>query len=275
MTNAAEARPTAPADYWDEIADEWGRGRGSSWRAVSDAVNGDLIDRWLPPVPAGSVLKTDLFDELAGVGLVPGLLDSFAAVAGIDVSPGLVARVRELHPRLDARVADVRSLPFEAESFDAIVSNSTLDHFASVGEIGASLREIGRVLRPGGTLLVTLDNGMNPIVAARNALPARWRSATGLVPYDVGATCRRPRDLRALLETAGFEVAALDAVLHCPRVLGVLAGNVADRRAGARGRRAYARALVGCEGLSRLPSRYVTGHFLAALAVKPPQAVAP
>jgi SAM-dependent methyltransferase len=275
VTTTTEAGPKATADYWDRIADEWGQGRGSSWRAVSDAVNGDLIGRWLPPVPGGSVLKTDLFDELAGTGLVPRLLDSFAAVAGIDVSPGLVARVRERHPRLDARVADVRRLPFEAEGFDAVVSNSTLDHFASVDEIGVSLRELHRVLRPGGTLLVTLDNGMNPIVAARNALPARWRSATGLVPYQVGATCRRPRELRALLQAAGFDVAALDAVMHCPRVIGVIAGSAVDRRAGAGGRSAYARALVGCEGLSRLPSRFVTGHFLAALAVKRPQAAAP
>jgi SAM-dependent methyltransferase len=271
MTAAAAATGTgagAPADYWDGVSAAWGRGRDSSWRAVSDAVNRDLIERWLPPAPSGRVLKTDLFDELAGVGLVPRLFGSFGGVAGIDVSPALVARVRSLRPRLDAHVADVRELPFETSSFDAVLSNSTLDHFPSVEDIGASLRELRRVLRPGGALLVTLDNGMNPAVAVRNAMPARWRSATGLVPYDVGATCRRPRDLRRLLEVAGFDVAALDAVMHCPRVLGVLAGQAVDRRGGAGARRAYERVLVGFEGLSRLPSRYVSGHFLVALAVK-------
>jgi hypothetical protein len=109
---------------------------------------------------------------------------------------------------------------------------------------------------------------MNPVVAVRNALPPRWRTATGLVPYEVGATCRRPRELQALLEGAGFDVAEVGAVLHCPRVLGVLAGRAVDRRADARLRRAYTRALVGFECLSRLPTRYVTGHFLAALALR-------
>ena len=271
MTSAADAGPEgyAPADYWDGVADDWGRRpRRSSWRAVSDAVNGELVGRWLPHTPDGRVLKTDLFDELAGAGLVPKLLESFGAVSGIDVSPALVARVRALHPGLDARAADVRSLPFETGGFDAAVSNSTLDHFASLDDVAASLRELNRVLRPGGTLLVTLDNPLNPVVAVRNAMPARWRDATGLVPYAVGVTCRRPRDLRALLATAGFDVVLFGAVLHCPRVLGVLVGDAVDRNGGDRARRVYTRALVGFEVLSRLPSRYVTGHFFAALAVR-------
>jgi hypothetical protein len=46
---------------------------------------------------------------------------------------------------------------------------SVHDHFSSPSEIAASLREINRVLRPGGALLMTLDSGMNPMVAARNA----------------------------------------------------------------------------------------------------------
>jgi SAM-dependent methyltransferase len=266
----AEQASPGRADYWDEVAGEWSqRGDLGAWRTVSDAVNADLIERWLPKAPEGRVLKTDLFDELVGQGLVGTLTESFAAVAGIDVSPTLVDVVKPRHPQLDARVADIRELPFEDGAFDAVVSNSTLDHFPSQTEITASLREINRVLRPGGALLVTLDNGTNPVVAARNAMPQRWRDATGLVPYDVGATCRRPRDLRALLEGAGFGVTELGAVLHCPRVIGVLVGNAVDRRDNERARRRYTRTLVGFERLSRLPTRFVTGHFIAALAGKP------
>ena len=265
----AEEPPAGRSDYWDEVAGAWSqRGDRGAWRTVSDAVNTDLIERWLPKAPQGRVLKTDLFDELAGQGLVGPLSQSFGAVAGIDVSPTLVDIVQSRHPRLDARVADIRELPFDDGAFDAVVSNSTLDHFPSPDEIAASLREINRVLRPGGVVLVTLDNGLNPVVAARNAMPLRWRDATGLVPYDVGATCRRPRDLRALLEGSGFAVNELGAVLHCPRVIGVLVGDIVDRRGGEQARRRYARTLVGFERLSRLPTRYITGHFVAALASK-------
>jgi len=269
VTAAAEpaTRLSGSGAYWDGVAGEWSRrGDLGAWRMVSDAVNRDLIERWLPPAPDGHVLKTDLFDELVGRGLVDTLLESFGDVSGIDVSATLVDLVRERYPRLDARVADIRELPFDDSTFAAVVSNSTLDHFASRREIAASLTEINRVLRPGGALLVTLDNGMNPVIAARNAMPADWRDATGLVPYAVGATCRRPRDLRVLLEGAGFEVLQLGAVLHCPRVIGVLVGRAVDRRGSTRARQGYVRILVGFERLSRLPTRYVTGHFVAALA---------
>jgi SAM-dependent methyltransferase len=274
MTTAAEAVPAdaavaAPSRYWDDIAGEWnGRRDGSAWRTVSDAVNRDLIERWLPPAPDGAVLKTDLFDELVGDGLAGTLLGRFGSVTGIDVSAALVDIVRMREPRTAAHVADVRHLPFADAAFAAVVSNSTLDHFSTPADIAASLAELHRVLRPGGSLLVTLDNGMNPAVAVRNALPAPWREASRLVPFAVGATCRTPRELELLLERAGFEVANIGAVLHCPRVLGVLAGSAVDRRGGARARDRYRRALVACERLSRLPSRFVTGHFLAARAVK-------
>src|SRR4029434_1314077 len=58
---------------------------------------------------------------------------------------------------------------FADEAFDVIVSNSTLDHFGSWAELGASLHELHRVLKTRGLLIITLDNRANPIVALRNA----------------------------------------------------------------------------------------------------------
>jgi SAM-dependent methyltransferase len=221
----------------------------------------------LPASPAGNVLKTDLFDEVVGSGLVPALLERFGRVAGIDVSPVIVDAARARYPRLDAEAADVRALPFPEEAFDAVVSNSTLDHFPSRDDIATALGELHRVLRPGGALLVTLDNPVNPVVAIRNALPERIREASRLVPFPVGATCG-PRRLRALLCETGFEVAALTSVLHCPRVLVVLGGQLIDRYGGETAKRRYVRVLTPLEGLSRLPTRFVTGHFVAALAIR-------
>ena len=82
---------------------------------------------------------------------------------------------------------------------------STLDHFRSHSEIVTSLRELLRVLRPGGQLLLTLDNPANPLVGLRNALPFGLLHRLRIVPYYVGATCG-PRGLRRLLPQVGFEV---------------------------------------------------------------------
>ena len=155
-----------------------------------------LMRRWLAPAAGASVLKTDLFDEVAGSGLVPWLSSTFATVTGIDLSPAIVDMARARYPSLHAECADVRDLPFADSTFDAVVSNSTLDHFASGDDIATAFGELHRVLRPGGSLLVTLDNPRNPVIALRNALPARLRVASRMVPFSVGATCG-PRRLPA------------------------------------------------------------------------------
>jgi len=259
----------ATPEYWDSIANEWQQqGDERSWRVVSDAVNLELLRRWLPMEHGGRVLKTDLFDEGVGTGLVPQLTARFDHVAGIDISPSLVAMVRARFPQLEAEIADVRALPFADASFDAVVSNSTLDHFTSRDDIEASFRELNRVMRVGGTFLVTLDNPLNPVVAIRNGLSDRLRAATHLVPFAVGATCG-PRQLRTLLRASGFEVARMSAVFHCPRVLAVLGGHAIDRFGSHETKRRYARLWTAFEGLASLPTRYLTGYFVAALARKP------
>jgi SAM-dependent methyltransferase len=234
---------------------------------VSDAANLALLRRWLTPDPRARVLKTDLFDELVSEGLLPWLSASFGQVTGMDISPALVGMVRERHPGVQAEAVDVRELPFTDGSFDLIVSNSTLDHLASREEITLALRELHRVLRPGGQMLVTLDNPLNPAVALRNILPARIRTAIGLTPYSIGATLG-PRGLREQLRRTGFEVVRSGALFHCPRFIVVVGGRLVDRLAGPRTRRGFVRLWTSFEALDALPSRYVTGHFVAALARK-------
>ena len=60
-------------------------------------------------------------------------------------------------PGLELRVADGRALPFEDESFDHACSISVLEHIEEPGDAQA-LRELARVVRPGGRVLVTLPH---------------------------------------------------------------------------------------------------------------------
>jgi SAM-dependent methyltransferase len=51
--------------------------------------------------------------------------------------------------------ADAASLPFEECTFDAVVSNHSLEHFA---DLEGALREVGRVIRPGASLFVAVPD---------------------------------------------------------------------------------------------------------------------
>jgi len=254
-----------PAAYWDAVAKEQPEfGTSALWRQHSDAVNSALLKRWLPR-RCDAALKTDLFDEAKGGGLQPLIASRSREVIGIDVSETAVLAARARHPGLQAVRADVRDLPFRDESFDLIVSNSTLDHFSTRSEISSSLRELHRVIRSRGLLIVTLDNRVNPVIALRNALPFPVLRRTGLVPYYVGPTYG-PRGLRRALEGAGFRVRELTAVLHCPRALFVRRAGRLDREGSRRSQRAFLRTAGGFERLERFPTRFVSGYFVAALA---------
>ena len=129
-----------------------------------------------------------------------------------------------------------------------------------------ALAEIHRVLLPGGELLLTFDNGRNPVVAVRNLLPARVRAASGLVPYPV-CVALGWRELSRFVGRAGFEVHGVTASLHCPRVLAVRAAARAERRGDAAADR-LATHLLRWEALEVLPTRQVTGHFVVVRARK-------
>ncbi|HEX8013147.1 MAG TPA: class I SAM-dependent methyltransferase [Casimicrobiaceae bacterium] len=237
------------------------------WRAHSDAVNAGLLARWLPAETALRALKTDLFDEAMGDGLYPLLEARARHVAALDLAPSALAAAVSRYPKLLATSADVRRLPFASATFDIVVSNSTLDHFESHDEIIAALRELHRVLRRHGHLLLTMDNLANPVIAIRNALPFRLLHRMGLVPYTVGVTWG-PRRMRRMLAQLGFEVLETEALLHCPRVLAVPLARRIQRRADAGSQARFLRRLRRWECLAALPTRFLTGYFIGVSARK-------
>lgn len=97
--------------------------------------------------PDAELVATDLF------------ADSFRHHFGSQGSPQdrLLAnlKVAGVAQRVTIQTADMRRLPFEAASFDAIVSSYAVDHLNREG-IGRALSEAARVLKPGGEFLLIL-----------------------------------------------------------------------------------------------------------------------
>ena len=119
---------------------------------------------WLRIGQMESLLKTDLLDEAVSDELSSWINSQAKKVFYIDTSLEVHQMAQCHHSHLQTIGADVRSLPFSHDTFDGIISNSTLDHFKSHDEILISLRELHHVLRPGGQMILTLDNLANPII---------------------------------------------------------------------------------------------------------------
>lgn len=263
-TPAASVKRT-DAQMWSDVGVEWmTHGRDRIWRSYSDQLTRDFVAGWLKNYNS-AILKTDLFDEAVSAGIFTTLKDRADIVHGIDVAEQIVTGVAKKYPKLVSRVADVRSLPYEAGTFDAVVSTSTLDHFEDSGEINRALCEIRRVMRTGGRLIVTLDNPLNPKLALRALLPEKLLQKTNVVPYHCGVTLSRDAFVEAVA-AANFEVIDTRAFLHCPRASAVKLAVLVDKFMSERGERAFLRGLRWFESLERFPSRWRTGHFSAILA---------
>jgi MPBQ/MSBQ methyltransferase len=96
-------------------------------------------------------------DAGCGTGLQTALLAALGYTShGIDVSAGLLAVARRRLPGVTLARATVEALPYPAERFDvATCCGSTLSF---VDAPARALGELGRVLRPGGCLLVECEH---------------------------------------------------------------------------------------------------------------------
>jgi SAM-dependent methyltransferase len=213
------ASSSAPQKVWSDFSPEGsGAVACALWRKYCDRLHSDLIAEWCGERKFRRALKTDVFDEAVGGGCFGALAAVAAEVHGIDVSGPLVEKVSREEKNFQVRVGDVRRLEFPDDSFDLVFSNSTLDHFETEAEIEQSISGFARVLEPGGCLLITLDNPMNPVVRVRNFLPQRATGAIGLVPYFMGRTLSM-RGLADLLEQSGFSVRQRRHAMHAPRLV--------------------------------------------------------
>jgi SAM-dependent methyltransferase len=253
--------------YWDQIAVESARGIDAPlWRAYCDQLHSGLIRDWTEGCHFHSALKTDLFEEAMGCGLVPLLLEQAGLVQGIDLAAEVVHKAAVANPRLLASVGDVRQLGFSNGSIEWIVSNSTLDHFPDAGDIDRSLAELARVLAPGGLLLVTLDNPQNPVVALRNRLPKTLLGRTALAPYFVGHTYSLDQ-LEEALRRQGLQIVRQKHLMHVPRIVFLHLCRLFQPHSIAG--RILLRWMLAWEWLDRWPTAPFSGHFAAVLARKP------
>jgi len=95
-----------------------------------------------------------ILDAGCGTGAILQRLGNPEKNVGIDLAPEAISFCRE-RGLTNVREGNVCALPFEDASFDAVISSSVLYH-AWVSDIAGAIREMYRVLRPGGVVLINV-----------------------------------------------------------------------------------------------------------------------
>ena len=248
------AQRATPSWYLDRLVGEQKR-----------RLHQELIRRWAEGFRPHTVLKTDVFEEAHGDDqILFDLLEDVPLTVGMDVAYSTAAKARLRCPTPGACffVGDVRRLPLASDSVDFVISTSTLDHFDTAEEFDQSLAELARITRPGGRMIVSLDNAYNPFYYL-----LRWASQRRNAPFRLGYTAS-VRRLAVSLQSLGLKVDARETLIHNPRLFSS-ALFTGTRRLLGRHADLPIRAMLGLFGLlDVLPTRWITGCFIAVRAVK-------
>jgi ubiquinone/menaquinone biosynthesis C-methylase UbiE len=260
------------ARYWDNIS------RQIEGNYYHDTLVGHfkrdvhlkLIRRWHNDLENKVILKTDLFEEAHGPDQFLFEIKTVKSVLiGIDISPVITAKAKRQAAKYGREsyrfvTCDVRALPFADNSLDMIVSNSTLDHFPQRRSLVHALSELHRVLKPSGTLIVTLDNKHSI-----SYLISRIKDIVHRNPFYIGETCSM-RALTRMLQEVGFFVSETTTIIHGLENHGAHVMAFIKKFNSPLLNKGISKLLVYLERLERTKTRHLTGAFIAAKAVKAP-----
>lgn len=148
-------------------------------------------------------LTGDVLEVGAGTGDNLAFYPQAIRLTVTEPSAPMVARLRtrleQVRPQATLVQAPAEDLPFDDASFDAVVTTLVL---CSVDNLRAAARELRRVVRPDGRLVV-----IEHVAATGGAslLQRGWQPAQKVL----GRNCHLTRDTRAALATAGFDTAGV------------------------------------------------------------------
>ncbi len=186
-----------------------------------------LVKEWGKHNQDGAILKTDLYEEaLEPDALLLDLAKRNRKVCGIDISPRLAKMTRQkalqrgVH--LDLCVSDLRRLAFKDNKFNLIISTSTLDHFP---EIDVALKELYRVLKPKGVIILTLHNTTNLPVYSMYKLMKLFRK----YPFGYAEGTYSLSKAKQLMTSVGFNLEDSTAIIHVSPLLPTIINEVYRR----------------------------------------------
>jgi demethylmenaquinone methyltransferase/2-methoxy-6-polyprenyl-1,4-benzoquinol methylase len=183
--------------------------------AMNRVMTAGLDQRWRRATVREAVRQGDrALDACCGTGdlAIAARRAGAREVVGVDFSERMLERARRKAPEVEWIQADVLRLPFEDASFDSVVVGFGV---RNVEDLEAGLRELRRVLRPGGRLgILEITKPRGPLALFYKLwfdriVPLLGRVLPGGAAYTyLPASVRRfpgPEELAELLGACGFE----------------------------------------------------------------------
>jgi ubiquinone/menaquinone biosynthesis C-methylase UbiE len=198
-----------------DAAGQFGPGGYENWRETSLGSITEAIERRLILRLVGEVRGRNVLDIGCGDGALTSAFSQSGAahVVGCDIDPQMIARASAQAIRdqaaIDYIIANAECLPFRDESFDVV---SIITVLAFVPNPDLAIREIARVLKPGGRLVIG-----DLAKWSLWAVSRRIRGWLGLAPMWKAARFRTAGELRMLAQAAQLRVEQVSGAIYYPR----------------------------------------------------------
>ncbi|MBW3660783.1 MAG: methyltransferase domain-containing protein [Gemmatimonadetes bacterium] len=169
-----------------------------------------------PLVDLASLQSSDrVLDVACGTGVVARLaaerVGPTGSVSGLDVNPGMLAAARAATPRdieIDWHESSADAIPLPDGAYDVVLCQMGLQFFP---DKRAALREMRRVLAPGGRLALNVPGPTPRVLTILAEGLARHLSPELANFVNVVFSLHEPRELEELLEDAGFGDVSIDS----------------------------------------------------------------
>lgn len=218
--STAEKTITEVTEAYDAVAEHFSNTRSNQWKMVEH-----LLDEY---VHSG--------DSIADIGCGNGRVSELCDARGIlytgsDISVGLLTQARNAHPQHTFMLSTMEHLPFADNSFDHLILVASFHHIPSSTKRIAVLNELKRIVRPGGTIMMTnwnlyqfkywrlhVDGFARWLFAKEDSdmgdVRVPWKSQEGATKAERYYHSFLPMELRYLLVQSGLQYVEQYYELH-------------------------------------------------------------
>lgn len=201
------------SEHWDKVAKDLDDFSKAPSTAIYRQSEIDLIKSAFGNIKGKRFLKMDLWNEVNNTRILSWIARSGAITYGTDISGYLVEKSKENfnneHLKAKFVKCDMREMNFPDNYFDFLYTMGTIEH---VYDFEAAIREIYRVVKPGGKAIVGIPNRLDPFL---RPVMVWFMDLFGWYAYSPEHSFTR-RELNLMLRVAGFKIVGDSGVLFMP-----------------------------------------------------------
>jgi SAM-dependent methyltransferase len=203
-------------NHWNKIAQDMNDFSGAPSTLYYRTSEQEIIKEFLGSLKGKQFLKLDLWNEVNNTKILFWIARQGAKITAIDISPYLVKKAKQnfRQEKLTGEfiACDMRRLKLKNNSFDLVYTMGTIEH---VHDYEVAIREIYRILKPGGRAIIGVPNKMDPFLRPLMVTMMDW---FGLYAYSPEHSFTR-WGFHKLLKRNGFLLKGDSGVLFMPGIL--------------------------------------------------------